>query len=523
MTQLTELTTLPKLKFDLGDPGMTILHRSALAGLWMTLKAFDDLFPEPVDRPQGLTWELTSRSVTLGWQCSDFEALDWLVKESFRIDDSGIIDLPGLDIDPKNSSELQTRITIHQGIRGTFLQHPSTFKSAGNELYALDADGHQVSIQYQRALSYSHQKFAPNLCNSKTGSIGSESLAVAGWLSPGAVVRHTAFSGQTAIEETPQNAFLLLFALLGCQYFVLRSRFCDKRTQYALVIPDVRDLELYAAKRIEHKRWGYQNFYASGVGDAGLKFLTYNTSLKLAKKTKLNRCQVIAFGTVAWSSQQRTRTQIGTIFPNDTAFYNYRLSSGCKEFEPRWIDGKNGKFLAVSLSRELIADNLARGKPWWWEFADRINNQTLFNSICYESGGLFKMVQDAIWDEASQKAFIEACHEAIRNVYGQIASRAKNNKEIPNFERERERIRTGLMRCKNSESFQDFITDFWARAGHLKKLQGMDGWQQVLPLVMDEKLWRQARSLTLLALASYKSQDSHEVGSTGAEANEEAP
>lgn len=133
------------------------------------------------------------------------------------------------------------------------------------------------------------------------------------------------------------------------------------------------------------------------------------------------------------------------------------------------------------------------------------------------------MVQDAIWDEASQKVFVEACHEAIRNVYGQIASRAKNNKEIPNFERERERIRTGLMRCKNSESFQDFITDFWARAGHLKKLQGMDGWQQVLPLVMDERLWRQARSLTLLALASYKSQDSHEVGSTGAEADEEAP
>lgn len=512
--------TMPKLEFHIGNPGMTVLHRAALAGLWMTLKYFDDEL-EDNSVLDGLTWQLTDRSVSIDWQCSDLEAISWLLDQSFRLDKKGIIDLPGLRLNPDDSTEIQTRLTIHQGIRGTFLQHPSTFKSSGNDAEVFDFDGVPVPVQYQKGLHYSHQRFAATLCDPKTGMLKNEPIAVAGWLTPGAVVRHSSFSGQTAIEEMPQSAFLLLFTLVGCQYFVLRSRFADKRSQYALIIPDVRNLSSYAKMRRRFRRLGYKDFHAAGVGDAGLKFLTYESSADLTEKNNIDRCQVISFGTVAWSSQQRTRTYIGTITPTSVVLHNYSLCDSL--FKARWLDGKNGKFLALSLSRELIADNLARGKPWWWEFADRINNQTLFNSICYESGGLFKMVQDAIWDEASQKVFVEACHEAIRNVYGQIASRAKNNKEIPNFERERERIRTGLMRCKNSESFQDFITDFWARAGHLKKLQGMDGWQQVLPLVMDEKLWRQARSLTLLALASYKSQDSHEVGSTGAEADEEAP
>jgi CRISPR-associated protein Cas8a1/Csx13 len=504
-----------KLEFHVGNPGMTVLHRAALAGLYMTLKYLKDASKDD-PLPHGITPKLTDRSVSIDWQCSDLEAIGWLLDQSFRLDKKGMIDLPGLRLNSDDSTEVQTRLSIHQGIRGTFLQHPSTFKSAGNDAEVFDFDGALVPIQYQKGLHYAHQKFAATLCDPKTGMLKKEPIAVAGWLTPGAVVRHSSFSGQTAIEELPENAFLLLFTLVGCQYFVLRSRFADKRSQYALIIPDVHSLSSYAKMRKRFRRLGYKNFHAAGVGDAGLKFLTYESSTDLTEKNNIDRCQVISFGTVAWSSQQRTRTYIGTISPNQTELHNYRVMSEIKIFENVIKDGKNGKFLALSLSRELIAENLARGKPWWWEFADRINNQTLFNSICYESGGLFMMVQDAIWDEASQKIFVEACHEAIRNIYGQIASRAKNNKEFPNFERERERIRTGLMRCKNADSFQDFITDFWSRAGHLKKLQGMDGWQQVLPLVMDEKLWKQARSLTLLALASYKSQDSHEVDSTGA-------
>jgi len=46
------------------------------------------------------------------------------------------------------------------------------------------------------------------------------------------------------------------------------------------------------------------------------------------------------------------------------------------------------------------------------------------------------------------------------------------------------------------------ITDLWARAGGpLPGLQS--GWQEVLPL-LNEKNWRKAKDLALLALASYQ-------------------
>jgi CRISPR-associated protein Cas8a1/Csx13 len=232
----------PKIQLHLGDPGMTIMHRAGMAGLWMTLKQLEKLYPEIGDRVGNLSWLLTPRSIDLAWEGNDLEALDWLLNESFQINSDGLISFLGLN--PKEI-DFQNQVIIHNGIRGTFLQHTSTFKSAGNETKSLQIEENTapVIVKYQKAKSYAHQSFAQKLCDSK-GNLSQKAISVAGWLNPGAVVRHTAFANNTGFEETPKHAIALLYAPVACQYFILRSRLRDKRAQFAIVIPDIQRISI---------------------------------------------------------------------------------------------------------------------------------------------------------------------------------------------------------------------------------------------------------------------------------------
>jgi CRISPR-associated endonuclease/helicase Cas3 len=496
--------TTPKMKLHLGDPGMTLLHRAGLAGLYMTLKQLDTIN----DRPGNLTWDLTSRRINLSWHGNDLEVLDWLLKQAFQIDQDGLIELTGLK---SKTIDVQNKVTLHQGIRGTFLQHPSTCKTTGivSKSLSINENSPQINVKYQALSRYAHQEFASNLCD-KNGNLLKEAISVAGWLNPGAVVRHTAFSGQTSFEETPEYAFILLFATVACQYFVLRSRLRDKRAQYALVIPEVIDLEVYAKCRLKKREFGYREFHASSWGDAGLRFLTYESAIETTKKHQSDRCQVITLGTVAWSSQQKTRTNLEIIEATEEVCRNYKISGQC--FTDRIIQGKESGFVAPSFARELIADNLARGHAWYTGLAEKVNSGGLFKTLTYEREGLYSMVQNALWDHNAEKLFVQACHEALRNTYGKIGGYAKDKGEAPNFDRENERIRTGLGRCKNAETFRQFITDFWSRAGQLPTLQSH--WNELLPLATSQQTWKVAKDLTLLALASYKGKGSTNDDST---------
>lgn len=64
----------PKIRLNLGDPSITWIHRAGIAGLWMTLKQLEKLYPIPTKRPGNLTWLLAPRSISLEWQGQDFIA-----------------------------------------------------------------------------------------------------------------------------------------------------------------------------------------------------------------------------------------------------------------------------------------------------------------------------------------------------------------------------------------------------------------------------------------------------------------
>lgn len=263
---------------------------------------------------------------------------------------------------------------------------------------------------------------------------------------------------------------------------------------------------------------GYEDFYSANLGDAGLKFLTHQTTLNIARSNKLERCQVITLGTVAWSSQQKTRTDLEVVEINDENFHNYQISRD--HLPDKTIQGKEGGFIVSSFAREIIAENLARGLHWWSDFSTTINTSELFQRITYEREGLYNMIQDAQWNEKVQVLFVETCHEALRKSYGKTKGKLfpaqkedtpltqEQIKVLSNyFNRNNERFRSELSRCKNAEKFRQFITDFWARSGKISILQEPEQWKAIMFLITDEKKWKMARDLTLLALVSYKKSD----------------
>lgn len=483
-----------KLEFDLGNPSFTLLHCAGLAGLWMTLKQLER---EKVPRPEGLNWQCSNRKVIVNWESSDQTILEWLLKESFQINE-GLIALRGLD---SKTMRKDAQVIVHQGILGTFLQHNSTHKSAGTktESLSLGEDEKEIQVTYKALQNYAYQDFADNLCD-KNGQLLTKPISVAGWLNPGAVVRHVAFSSDTSFEEHPENAFVLLFAPVACYYYILRSKLRNKRAQYALIVPEIADLEKYAQYR-QHQQLRYatyKDFHASGLGDAGLRFLTLEETIKITHTFAVTRCQVLILGTVAWATQQKTRTDMYVVEANDEVCYNYQICDSYLQHKP--MEGKEGKFLSISFARELIADNLARNQPWYLGISEKVNSNELFKKLSYERGGLYQVIHKIKSDER-EKLFVKACHEAINYTYGQLADKTKPG-EIPNFERVTIKIRTGLARCKNSDTFREFITDFWSRAGKIPTLQ--EHWEELMEFVMVDKNWKKSRDLALLALASYK-------------------
>lgn len=114
----------------------------------------------------------------------------------------------------------------------------------------------------------------------------------------------------------------------------------------------------------------------------------------------------------------------------------------------------------------------------------------------------------------SERFFVKACHEAWRARLGQLFESECQRLNLPRgslpedagrrlVQRERDRFRAAVTRCKNAATIRETITDFWARSGSLPTLR--QHWDAVLPL-FDEEHWQVARDLALLALASYASE-----------------
>lgn len=508
-----------KLSIGLFEPGMSRLHRVGLAGLYMSLRYFDNLGKTF----SGARWELQKDRVILYWQGNDKDFLDSLFKASFGFDNNGIIDFAAHRTLPAGDME---GIFLNELLLLTFLQHNKQNKIPKNSSKTVNVqfDEKQLAISFKPFnSSYAHTDAANSMVDKK-GSLLSN-IRIKGWLYPGAVKRHESAAG-SEIEEPPEMSIALLYAPVASLYYRLAHKGkdgkYDQRRSAAVVLPHIYDMELYSRSFQHYLKKPVARLYADSISDAGLAALIALKAGDHADQLGVDGCSVLTMGTVGWAKQQKTRVNITSIdnceedkldlfdiclncLPNKTII----KSRGGTEEKDSVLGA--AYYVVPSLSRGVMADNIASGRNWFngfWELMSSKEQAKII--VSYEKRGLNEMTKENVWAVETDRTLVEALHLAIRRRYGALASRTKPGERIP-FDREFERMRTGLMRCKNAQTLRAELADFFARGGINHTLQ--ENWRELLPLLSGGD-WQRARDLALFALASYSGEGADEVVDT---------
>jgi CRISPR-associated protein Cas8a1/Csx13 len=329
----------------------------------------------------------------------------------------------------------------------------------------------------------------------------------------------------------------LLYAPVGVIYYTIRSRAKGRKARLAMLIPEIHDLELYAEVRQVIAAQGVAEMNASSASDAALRMLVAIDANRASNQFaelygRLFLCRVVTFGIVNWNEKQKTRTHTRSVFSGALpGLENYRQAAAI--FKNRWQmvkEERNRKgevtkpqryFITTFTARELIADNIAQGKTWYHDLASYLSQKEIRQQLSYERKEMAEMVKNASFDDERERLFISVCHESWRRRMGKLGQRASaENTSFSNLvNKEAEKLRTSLVRCKNAETLRETVVDFWSRAGTNETLRG-EGLRKLLPL-FDERNWRKARDLALLALISYEPRSDEEKAALTASTTEE--
>lgn len=514
-------------------PGMTALHRVGLAGLYMTLAAFErDQAAKAELTHAGLCWTLEDQRVTLDFGDKPQAALGKFIALSFQLDGEGFFKLPGLERGAPLT--LEQKWLLYHALLGTFLQL-GRFRPTGTKgTLVIDVDDKQIRISdFAPVTTYKHQDASKPKIDKKgeikagdfvdKNGLLKTTIEVKSWLYPGGMKRHEAHE-ETVFEEPTELAFCLLFAPVGSIFFQINSRRSGRKTRTALVLPSFAKLPDYARLHRVLTSKGVLALTAASPTDAALQLAVQARGQELAQGFD-DTIRVLAFGIVDWNEKQKSRTSARTITPAQLpGLANYERADII--FKNRWqiikakfnrkgqITEPEHAFVRPCTAREIIADNLANRRPWHDRFTEYVSKKDTRISLSFERKELFQMTQEADYEHPRERTFIATCHEAWRRRLGQLGERSR--REHASFNRlasgEYEKLRVALARCKNAASLRATLTDFWSRAGSLPSLR--TGWSELLPL-LDEAHWRKARDLALLALASYQpANDDEEIALT---------
>jgi CRISPR-associated protein Cas8a1/Csx13 len=516
------------LTMNLFAPGMSAIHRAGLGGLACTLKAIESHYEEGIISKDALPapyidgqppWEIDDQTVTLrfGKPENAGEYLRKLFEYAFRVRDDGLIVLPGQFTNEPSAAILAD---LQLGLTLTFLQHGKVRQLAKEPTiaqYNPEDDGLPgVQVEYRKCSGFKHQEGWKELVD-KNGLLISTSIRVDGPVCPGTVVRHVAFTSDTAGEDPPSRMLPLYFALVGCLPLAVN------RGVAALIVPEVVDLLEYQYERPAMSPTTPKETIIANAADGVLQAQIRLKSRAAASGTTIPGCFAMTFTPTPWASQQKSRVNtirvhIGS--RNELARYERALTHLPLRIVGRKVKETTGKgkakvvtertesFRADSVVRPRIAENLALGRPWYRGFVDLMtkknpaNDKPFRDDVFYERKGLNAMINDPkMWDEEGEKLIVQAVHKAMSMRYGQIADENKgNSKAMSNrMERFREKLRLDLAGAKTASHVRFALTDLFSRGGNNSVLR--EGWEKVLPVLRND--WQLARDLGLLALASY--------------------
>jgi len=539
-----------QLRLELFAPGMSILHRAGLGGLACTLAYIERaqqigiLWEEdlPGDWSTGAPpWEIEDQAVTLNFGRPEAarDYLQKLFRIAFDLKD-GMIYLPGQYV---YEPSLAVRAELQMGMTLTFLQHGKARKLAKTStVIQYDPEGSGTAlatVEFKQCTEYKHQQGWKDLCEKgSSGCLTKKPVEVAGPLSPGAVVRHVAFTGPTKIVDTVDLILPLYFSLVGCLALPVN------RGVGSLVVPDVENLNEFLIDRPQMTPTTVQECRVAENSDAVMQAKVRLKNRGVVRRRKMPSFLATTFKPTPWASQQKSRTWTmdhqeeslrqltGSIadtsskrleqFEVALAVLPPRLRTK-QETLSRKIAGKKQTqntevaFWTDSVVRALAAENLARGLPWYSNFIrlmrdEDVNGNPYRYRLPAEREGIQAMTQHVAYDYEREKILVDAIHQAIRRRLAQIRvdtdgkeagklSPATKNR----WNRFREELRLSLVGAKTGDQARSAICELFGRAGNNEVLQ--EKWKEVIPLVTDDKHWKTARDLGLLALASYAASD----------------
>jgi CRISPR-associated protein Cas8a1/Csx13 len=515
------------LTMKLSAPGMTVLHRAGLGGLACTLKyieraqkrglLLDKELPGGLWR-EGAPWQIDARSVTLFFgkptQAKDY--LKKLFRIAFQIKD-GLIYLPGqYEMEPG----LAARADLQAGLTLTFLQHGKVRKLLKEPTtVTYDPEGAGVPgvvVEFRKCQAFKHQKGWQQLLDNK-GYLTTKPGRVDGPLSPGAVVRHVAFTGDTTVEDRADCLLPLYFAMVGCLALPVN------RGVAALLIPDVEDLHTFASLRPLMTPTTAKDCQVPSAADAVLQAQVRLRSKQQVDAYGLPGCQAMTFMPTPWAKQQKSRVATVAVPPGEDGRldrFEMALAELPRKIILKTVKEKKGRgrekvttertdaFRVDSTVRPLVAENLALDRPWYTGFVRLMlgsskDKGSACSKTAYERKGLNAMTNATIfWDHDGEAAVVRAVQEALRSRYGRIADENKSNPVgMKNrFAGEYDRWRLAFAGAKTPDQFRGALCDLFSRAGNNSVLR--QSWVQVLPF-LDARRWQLTRDLALLGLASY--------------------
>lgn len=499
-------------------PGMSAMHRAGLGGLACTLKAMGRTM-------DAKPWDISQHEVILRFGKPEKAQayLKRLFEFAFRVRKDGLISLPGQYRTEPSAAALAD---LQAGMTLTFLQHGKVRKLAKEPTvasYDSDGDGNPgVAVQYRQCSGFKHQKGWEAFVG-KDGCLVSGPIKIDGPISPGSVVRHVAYTADTAGEEPPELMLPLYFALVGCMPLPVN------RGVAALLVPEVTDLLEFQLDRPAMTPTAPKECQIANAADAALQALIrLRARDEVKKREMIPGFHAMTFMPTPWASQQKSRVATLYVSGTDDKALD-RFSRAWRHLQTRIVTrtiketSGRGKakvtherkesFRSDSVVRPLVAENLALGKPWYAGFSKLMfkNNpateKPYRNQLSFERKGLHDMINDKqMWDVEGEALIVQAVHEAIRQTLGRIRedtdgagakglSQATKNR----WERFREKLRLDLAGSKTQSQVRFALTDLFSRGGSNPVLR--DNWQKVLPVLRED--WQRARDLGLLALASY--------------------
>lgn len=517
-----------QLTMRLFDPGMSPLHRAGLGGLACSLRAMESEFPKGK-----CPWLVEPHAVTLhfGGPTKAGDYLKRLFGFAFVVGkDDGLIRLPGqYAVEPSRAvlADLQAGLTL------TFLQHGKVRqleKDTSTVSYGPVGDGAPLIVQYRKCSGFKHQDGWEAFID-RDGTLTRGQLRVDGPLSPGAVVRHVAFTGDTSAQEPPERMLPLYFALVGCLSLPVN------RGVAALLVPEVEDLTAFVEDRPNLTPTTARECLIANTADAVLQAQLRIRSRRTAKGLDVPGCYAMTFRPTAWASQQKSRVgtiHVPNIAPDDTMLDRFQraLDRLPTRVVTRTIKEHSGKgkskhtterhesFRADSVVRPLVAENLALGRRWYSGFSKLMTktnpatDKPYRDSLPFERKGLYDMISDKkMWNVAGEQLVVQAVHEAISRRLGQIraetdgeAAKVLSQATKNRWDRFREKLRLDLAGAKTEAHVRFALTDLFSRGKANSVLQ--EHWAAVLPVIRQD--WQLARDLGLLALASYSGRGPNE-------------